>query len=553
VDLVNENHFELSLLDPAKFIKANDLKEITNPTFFIKDGVPSADGLLSNEIFGITKEERGNTFAYIDLGNEVFIHPLCYKVWCSMDSRIREITHGTKKFIINSQGDFEENENGSNGIKFIRNNIDIIKIKTTESNKRNKKIQFLNENKDKLFMKQYIVIPAYYRDVNTNRGYIGVGEINKLYNSLMIAVRSLKETQDYGISMSNAVKGRIQEIILSIYDWFSGNTNTNLEQGSGSGLAKKTGIVRRANLSKTTDYASRLVFSAPDLKVEYVYNLMVDLDHSAVPLASICANFYPYMIFHIRRFFENEFTGITLYPYYDKKSDTVKYVKPKDPLISFSDERIKEELKRYMYGYSNRLIPVEVPNEEGLKIYMQFHGYDTPDDLVNKVVGKAPITNRRLTWCDIFYIAACEAVKDKTILITRYPVDSYFSQFPTKIVVSSTKETEAVYYNNTLYKHYPKIRERDIGSNTSNKFIDTLMMCNLYLKAIGGDYDGDQGTVKGIYSIDANEELIKLLNSKAHYIDVGGKNIRVSSNEAIQAIYNLTKVLSGTKLTDPIF
>ena len=51
-----------------KILLKNDLKEISNPIFFNANKQPTSDGLLSNEIFGITKEERSGTFAYIDLG-----------------------------------------------------------------------------------------------------------------------------------------------------------------------------------------------------------------------------------------------------------------------------------------------------------------------------------------------------------------------------------------------------------------------------------------------------------------------------------------------------
>lgn len=37
-----------------------------------------------------------------------------------------------------------------------------------------------------------------------------------------------------------------------------------------------------------------------------------------------------------------------------------------------------------------------------------------------------------------------------------------------------------------FYKNYPYVRQEDIGSNTSNKFIDTLNISNLYLEGIGG-------------------------------------------------------------------
>lgn len=537
------DHFKLELLKPDKFIKVNELEPVTNPIYFVRPGVPTTDGLLSNEIFGISKDDRANRYSYIDLG-DWFMHPLIYKIYCRMDKRIREIVHGTKKFIVDSKGELiEDNENGKTGIHFLKDNFEKIKIKSTESAKRDVNIQFIQENKDKIFIKQYIVIPAYYRDVNTDQGRVGVGEINELYDSLLIAVRALRETADYGISMSDATKGRIQEIILNIYDWF----------GSEPNLPKKKGIIRRANMSKTDDYASRLVLSAPELKVESVDDLMVDLDHSAVPLASLCVNLFPYMIFWVRRFFENEFGGTGTYPYMTKKGE-IKFVKVKNPLIEFSDERIKKELERFIKGYSNRLIPIEVPNEEGIKIFMRFKGKNiTEEQLKNKDVMNTPLLGRKLTWCDIFYMAAVEMSKDKVILITRYPMDSYFNQFPSLIVVSSTKETEPMYVNNTFYKHYPKIREEDIGSDTSNMFIDTLNITNLVLKIIGGDYDGDQTTVKATYTIEANKELINHLNSKANYVSLGGETVKLSTNEAVQALYNLTLVLPGTKMTKPEF
>lgn len=51
------------------------------------------------------------------------------------------------------------------------------------------------------------------------------------------------------------------------------------------------------------------------------------------------------------------------------------------------------------------------------------------------------------------------------------------------------KNTEAIYYGENYYKWYPKIREEDIGKDTSNMFIDTLNICNLILPIIVGDYE----------------------------------------------------------------
>ena len=549
-----EKHVKFELLDIEKLVKKNNLREVTNPIFFVRDNIPTSDGLLSNEIFGITKDQRANIFAYIDL-YEYFMHPLCYIIWNSMDRKLSEVVYGTKNFIIDEHGQFVEDEDGDNGIEWIRKNIDKIKFKSTDSKKRDVKIQFLEENKNLMFMKKMIVIPAYYRDVNNAGGYVSVGEVNKVYNSLILAVRSLKETADYGLNMSNATRGRIQGIIVKIYQWFTG---TSSDKEAGKGLSGKYGVIRRSVMSKTTDYGTRLVLSAPELKRESLDDIQSTLDYTCVPLASLCSNLFPFIIFWIRRFFENQFSN-TLYPIINKKTKEVRYVKVNDPLIEFSDTRIKSEIERFMKGFSNRFIPIEVPIDpsEEIKetVWMKFKGKQVTSEEIarNSDLGDTtPLFERRLTWCDLIYMACVECSKDKYVLITRYPMDTYFNQFATKIRVSSTKETEPMFVDNTFYKNYPKIREEDIGSNTSNKFIDTLNMCNLYLAAIDGDYDGDQVTAKVAFTKEANEELSKFVNSKSNYVNLGGQNIRIPEHESIQSLYSLTIKLPNSNVTENV-
>ena len=76
----NERKLKIKMTDVEDFVKKNNVKEVTNPVFFIRNGVPTPDGLLSNEIFGITKEKRGNIWAYIDLKGH-YLHPFIYKIW----------------------------------------------------------------------------------------------------------------------------------------------------------------------------------------------------------------------------------------------------------------------------------------------------------------------------------------------------------------------------------------------------------------------------------------------------------------------------------------
>ena len=483
---MSDKHLRVNLIDPDKLVKVNDLKEITNPVFFVRNAIPTPDGLLSNEIFGITKYSRSNTFAYIDL-YETFINPLIYKMWCKIDSNIKPCIHGTKYFKISEDGELVEDIDGETGIKFLINNIDKIKLRRTSSRQREMRVAFIEKymGTPEMLIKKFIVCPAYYRDVNTDRGHTEVGEINELYRNLLIAVRALRESADYGLNLNEASRGRIQEILTQIYDWFGNGTTIGGEKTTNI-IPGKTGILKRAVLSKTTDFASRLVISAPELKVERLEDLQADLDHAVIPLASACANFLPFIIYNVRRFFENEFSGDGVLPVVTKDGK-IAYYHPKDYQTEFSDERIKKEIDRFLTGFSNRFIPIEVPTIEGPNVKLKFKGYNmTPEEFAKSDVGKTPIMERYLTWCDVLFQAAVESTKDKHVVISRYPIDTYFNQFPVKVRVASTIKTEPMIVGDKSYRAYPYIRDKDIGCNTSNLFIDSLNMSNLYLDGIGG-------------------------------------------------------------------
>lgn len=539
-------HLKLEIIDQDKFIKRNDIREVTNPIFFERQNIPTSDGLLSNEIFGITKETRAGTFAYIDL-HGIFMDPSCYKVWTRIDSKVKACVHGTDTFIIDEHGQLQQASNGKNGIKFLKDNFDKFKFRRTDSSKRDLKIEYLMKNKDRMFITKYFVIPPFYRDVKTGKN-TGVGEINRLYSQLLVSSRSVQESLDYGIS-AEGMSGRIQELILAIHDWIIGNNNKMIRD-PGTGLSRKEGFIKKAVLSKTVDYGCRLVLSAPECKVERYTDMIEDCFHASLPLASALVNFKPFILFYVRRFFENLFGGISVLEVIGKDGKIIR-VTPKDPLIEFSDERIEKEIENFCFSYNNRIKPIPVPVEETDKIYyLMFTGSKS-----TKSASEDPesIYRRRLSWVDIFYQAAVEATKDKTILITRFPMDSFYNQFPNEIVVSSTIETEPMYIKETFYPHYPKIREEMFGTHTGNYFKDTMSIANVQLSSIGGDYDGDMITSKGSYAVETNDELKEYLHSKSFFIDLGTTNVRTSGNEAIQALYSLTKVEKDTRLTNPVF
>ena len=539
-DQIRQDNLQVSLLDVDDFVKKNNLVEITNPVIFDASSNPTSDGLLSNTIFGITKESRASTFAYISLKKK-FLQPLVYRIWSKVDSKIKSVIHGIGTYSIDKSGNIVEDPKGDNGIDFLRKNLDKIKFRETDSIKRERYVKFLNDNRKNFFTDKLIVIPPFFRDIKVDGGKISVGDINKLYINVMVSASAIGDSTEYGFSIGKSVEGRLQEGLIEIYKWFGTGTDSN----PNGGLPGKFGVIRRANLSKTTDYATRLVMSAPKLDVENMEDIRADFDYSVLPMTSAAANFFPFVIFHMRRFFENEFIGDTKYPILDKDG-TIIYGEIEDYQIQFSDEVLKKELDRFIHGYSDRFRPVKVLcRVKGKQEYLdlKWKGFYKEPDV------KALKNERPLTWCDVIYMACEEAVKDRMILITRYPIDTFYNEFATKIRLSSTIETEEAVFDNVVYTHYPKIRKEDIGKDTSSSFIDTMNICNGYLDSIGGDYDGDMVTIKGVYTDEANAELKKQLASNIHFINLGGNPIISTSKESIQALYAMTLTLPDTKLS----
>ena len=538
-------NLKFEILDQEKFIKENNLKEVKNPVLFSGRNQPTADGLLSNEIFGITQEERSGIYAYIDL-KENFIQPYFFKIWLKIDRNLRACVYETQNFIIDNNGYLVPDDNGNTGLKWLYANRNKLNFKNT------KKDTILNalidaRKKDKLFTSKLIVIPPYYRDVDTSKGgKVGVGEINKLYISLLNSVKALSESQMFGFEMIGGTRGRIQDILTQIYNWFTVGESVVGGEHTGSGLFKKFGLLRRSVMSKTTDNSARLVISAPNINANSIKELMVDMDYSAAPLSAALVVAYPFVIHELHNFFMNEFGGKTRYPVlYRGKLTTVELA---NPLLEFSDDRFDAEMNEFIHGYSNRFKPVQVPNTEGLDVRLRFKGYSiTAEQYTNGMRENGKMIERDLTWVDIFYMVAVAATEDKVAIITRYPVDSYFNQLYTRIHVSSTIKTEPMVINGKFYPWYPHIEQKDIGSNTSNKFIDTLSMANPYCVLMGADYDGDQITLKMAYSIESNEELKRYMESKAQFITLSGSNGRVGDKEAIQAMYSMTLVLPDAK------
>ena len=418
------DRLKIDILNVDKFIKTNNCPRVTNAIMFQNGTEPTPDGLLSYDLFGISITERANIFGYIDL-YENFITPYYYKIWLKLDGILRSVVYETEKVRITSDGYLVKDPNGDTGLKFLYDNRNKLNFKDT---KRKVMLSALLDGQKKglLFQNKIIVIPPFYRDVDTKSGgRVGVGEINKLYMTIINNVKALEETSELGIDIMGPIRGKIQDTLCEMFNWFANGETSNTSEHTGVGIFRKFGIARRSVMSKTTDNAARLVISEPRINVENRRDLMVDTDHAKVPLSGCLVAAYPFIIFNLTRRFNNEFAGKRIYNAYGDETGKYNTVELVNTQIEFSGDRFDDEINEYIHGYANRLKPVTVPTVDGEKITLRFKGYNISEEeyLQGKREDTSKLIERDLTWVDVFYTAAVDATHDKCALITRYPIN----------------------------------------------------------------------------------------------------------------------------------
>lgn len=520
---------KIDLFDTKEFIELNNLKEVTSGVLFQRGNVPHPNGLISNDIFGITVKSRKETFAYIDL-HGYFFHPHVYKAIKRMFRNIEKIIGGEEYWALSEDGTLVKDPNGETGIDFIYNNWEKIKWEYSDkSSMRNERINLITKTpKNKIFTKYLIVIPAFYRDITTTqKGGGETGELNTLYAKEIRMCSLLKDKNMFDFQL-HSTNLNIQSTLVEIYDYFKNK------------IEKKNGLIRKYLMGKNTDYATRTVITAPIYHANRPNDVMIDFEHSGIPISQVCSLCYPFIIRWIKNFFEREVIDQKYNKIiYDPTSDIEKTgVEIIDPESYFNEKYIKKMIDTFIKDPESRFNKIEIPTNRKQECYLQFRGYRTDYSNKSEV---SNIVYRPMTWTDLLYMAAEDVTKDKHSVVTRYPVSDEYGLFITKIRVLSTIETIPMQVGERVYRWYPKIDFNIPENKIGSCFIDSTQFSNSYLEGIGGDYDGDQTTIKILFSQEANKDCSDCMKNKSFFVNGLGNMVRVLGSEPIQTFYCLTK------------
>ena len=470
---------KIDLFDVKEFIDINHLQEITSPILFQRGDIPHPNGLVSNEIFGITTKSRKETYAYINL-HGYFFHPHIYKAIRRMFRNVDKIVNGEAYYSIDENGILIPDENGYTGINFLYENWEKINWDTKQQDStigmRGERVGLLNKcKKNEIFMHYQLVIPAFYRDIKTGSANNGgeTEDINNMYAKL-IRLASLLKNQDMFDFQFHSTNYNIQTTIISIYDYFKHK------------LEKKRGLLRKYLMGKNVDYCTRTVITAPTFHAEKPDELFTDFRYTSIPISQICSLTYPFILRYVKTFFEREVIDVkNAKILYNPSTDNIeKVVEIKNPESYFSDKYIKKMIDTYIKDPESRFTKIEVPTTGTQTYYLTFSGKRTDSSNTSEL---ASTVHRPMTWTDLLYLACEDVVKDKHVLITRYPLLDEFGVFISKIRVASTTKTIPLYVNGKLYKWYPYIDLNIPPNELGNQFIDACQFSNSYLPGIEGD------------------------------------------------------------------
>lgn len=536
------------LTPQEKFAKINYLEEVTNPISFEKGMVPTSDGLFSTEIFGMNTYDRKHNWAFIDLKGH-YLTPKVYVTLKALNRNFEAVIYGTKKFSIDAGVLVPDDEKGGTGIEWLYKNWNSINFTKNDSNKRNSRIDMLNNYKrDDIFITKWAVCPAFYRDVNlqgNSNGRPKIPEINDLYAAIIRNV-SIVETATNFDFMINSVIGKTQTLLNDIYNMMKEKING------------KNGYLRRSILGKSIDYCGRIVITATPYDNESVMDQKINFYYTGVPLSHCCAQLTPFIIWWLKGYFRsNVFSHKDQFPVLDSDMKQV-YVHLNNPEIVFNEDYLDKSLTRWINNPASRFDLIELPIREEDRVkykikgprYLTLRGYNyTTTTMAKRAYDTkshtgehgSKLIERPLTWTDLLYMAAFDVSDDKHVEITRYPMLDYLGTFISRVYVISTRKTTPMIIDDKLYETYPVIDVTSAKGRIEAQFIDSYKICPLYLPGLDGDHDGDQITSKIYFSKEANEEAERIMMSKSNILTIDGASIRSIGNEGIQTLYTLTR------------
>lgn len=497
------------LFDIDRFIKTNDIKEVTSQQIYKTRNEFNPNGLFSEQIFGQTSEEQKYRCGYISLPLYVFNPCIAKTIISRSGGIIRKLAYAECKCDL-VDGVLKQSENGKYcGLKDLYSIWEKIDIEKSLGTKQQDILDILTKTpKRLLFNNKILVLPPGFRPIGMRNGRATKNELNTLYMHIL-GLKSV--TAHATIGNVYQIDSKFQDAVMNIYTYVHDH------------VGSKNGYFQKNLLAKTTKWTVRNVISAPSYNSE---NPEIGLFRTGYPLHSCVSLFHPFVAFEMKQFFSlSNLQNIHIHP---------EEINPEDLKNIYDSRMINELMHIYMHNPGSRFRILYLDPENQKPIIMQYMDLEKNEPV-----------QRPMTLTDVIYLCAkiCIVDADRHVYTVRYPIGDYFGSFFTKVHILSTNRTTRIQFLGETFNSYPAIDPNLSHHIVSISFADTIKPANSRLKAIGGDYDGDTVKSVGLWSEEANKKAEELMYSKVYNVTPQGTTpfMVTGGFECLLGLYGLTK------------
>lgn len=480
------------------------------------------EGLYSIGYFGEQgSPERMTRFAFINLKLPV-INPIIYHLMTKAKSLYGDILAGIKYAKYNKKLNiFVESEygEGETGYTFFMKHIKTVTLDETGSTARKTAIDVMATHREELTTTILPILPAGLRDYRVDAdGRPSEDEINGMYRKILgnasfipdrILSPEILDPIRYKIQLT------IQEIFLYINDILYG----------------KRGFINKKVIDRRVHGATRNVLTGLQQETSNIDDpKFIDDDTVLLGLYQILKGTQHQASHAIRNFMSPVFNGEDLpfrmvnkktlhaeeHPFVSKIYRSMMTYDNINKLIDSLLADVQDTLLVYKDSYYALIY-------EDVDEYMILHDIDElPDGADADLV-------RPITLLDMFYHSCHGYMSDLVGTVTRHPVLNHGSIFPTKISLKTTSLSHTKYElgvggvrTGVIARRYPRPETgifRTVSVNTSK------------LPLLSADFDGDTVTVIIAYSAEAKKEILDLLATPQHWLDVEGGLLFTGAND----------------------
>lgn len=489
------------------------------------------DGLFSVEAFGKVGDERRNRlFAYIDLGIEVF-HPLIYKKLCDVRELYGKIMAGTAYATFNKQTkDFDESNavEGRTGYSFFLEHFQELKPEERDSTSRTFAINFLNKYRKNPYLRYLVVMPAGLRDFTVKpNGMREEDEINTLYRQALsignIAINSSKAADKTHL---DGTRFRLQQVVLNLYQYV-----INLLEGD-SKLIQGNWTARNV-FSSTRNVITSSITNSKELFDE----LTVGPNDTIVGLYQHIRSTTPVFVKLLRDYSERVFSG----PNTPAKLVNKKTLKSESVVVDpvyYDDWVTKEGIESILNQFETESFRSEEIIINGYYfglIYRDGRSFRFIQDIDELPEGFDKKHVKPITYAELFYLAVFKDTKKRHCMTARYPVINYGSIYPSTIYLRTTMKSESLEELDDQWQGTGvKFNEFPIPGVA---FFNSMSPAIIHLGRAGADHDGDTMNYEVLMTVDANEEIDRLLKSAKYYVGLNGTMNFSSNNDVSELVF----------------